>query len=259
MRQPSSLFTKLKSLTECLEKLSRKKALLGALALGISAAAATPSSAALFSDDFSTDTSANYLLTDTYGAGTSTFDVSSGTLNVVPDPSNTVDVFHTTAQLEAGEYVRIDAPASNNRDFYLTVSSTTRGPNTGSEDGIRFNVQNAGQFRTRTYRDGAGTNATYPSTDAALDLTLYVFRDTNTEYRVGYDSGSGLTILDTITITETAGATGLYVGVEAFESASDVTYAFDNLEIGAVPEPTSAALALLAGIALVGSRRRKRA
>lgn len=188
----------------------------------------------IFLDDFSSDTSANYIGTVTYGSS-GTFNISGGTLNLAPGVSSTFDVFHNTAQLEAGQFVSVFAPAANPRDFYLTVSTTTRGPNTGTEDGIRWQVLTSGTFRSRTYRDASCTNIDYSSSDAALDLTLYVFRDSETSYRVGYDAGSGIIILDTLTITQTAGTAGLYVGLEAYTSG---TRSFDNLLIDVISSLT---------------------
>ena len=190
---------------------------------------------AFFFDDFETDTSAEYIYTDTFGSG-GNFDISGGTLNVNPAGGNTADVFHKTAQLEAGEVVSVFAPESNPRDFYLTVSTITRGPNIGTEDGIRFCVPDSANFRARIYRDGVHESIYYATADAAKDLTLYIYRDTATEYRVGYDAGEGIIVLDTITINETASATGLYIGVEAYHMD---TRAFDNLKISftVTPDP----------------------
>jgi hypothetical protein len=189
-------------------------------------------SAARFLDDFSTDTSANYIGTVTYGSGPGGFSVADGVLNMDGRTSTTYTVFHKTARLEAGELVAVFAPASNPRDFYLTTSTTTRGPNTGTEDGIRFAVYGT-YFRSRTYRDGTGTNIDYPSEDASgKDLMLYIYRDTDTSYRVGYDAGDGIVVLDTIDILETAGVPGLYVGVEEYASQST----FDDLQIASLNE-----------------------
>lgn len=253
MKLRNTIMTELKTLGEILDQFARKNLLIGALGLGIAASGATTASAAAFLDDFNSDTSANYVLTDTYGSG-GAFDISGGTLNVSPGGGNTADVFHSTAQLAAGEFVSIDVPATNDKDYYLTVSTINRGPNTGTEDGIRFNISNDTNFRSRTYRDGVGTTVDYASADAALDLTLYVLRDTATEYRLGYDAGAGLSILDSLTINETSGAAGLFVGIEGFSGGTRV---LDNLQISAVPEPGTAVLALFAGITGIGLRRKR--
>lgn len=64
-------------------------------------------------------------------------------------------------------------------------------------------------------------------------MTISIYRDSATQYRVGYDTGSGIDILDTITITQTAAVDSLYVGVEAYGGA---VRNFDNLEIGTTAE-----------------------
>ena len=186
--------------------------------------------AAPFLDDFSSDTSANYTYTDTFNSGGS-FNVSAGTLNLTSAASNTANVFHSTAQLEAGELVRVTVPVGTSYDFYLTVSSTNRAPNIGSEDGIRWNVWNASTLRARTHRNGAVTNTTYSGIGGIWtgNLTLLIYRDTNTSYRVGYDVGSGPIVVDTITIAETAADDGLFVGVEGYYGSG--ARRFDNLEI----------------------------
>ena len=107
------------------------------LCIAVLLAFASALSAASFLDDFSLDTSSDYKATDTNGSG-GMFTISGGTLNLSPAGSNTHDVFHKTARLEVGEFVRVTVPAGTVKDFFLTASTTDRGPNTGSEDGIRF-------------------------------------------------------------------------------------------------------------------------
>lgn len=215
-------------------------------------AIATPmtTQAALFLDNFSVDTSANYTATDTYNTGGS-FDISAGTLNLSPGASNTHNVFHNTAQLEAGEFVTttvLTGPTSS----FLTISSTTRGPTTGTEDGIRWLLSNSTTLSARTYRDGAQTISNYAYAGSGA-LTLYVYRDDATTYRIGHDSGSGIVINDTITINETGADTGLFVGFEGYAGS---TRNFQNLEIAAIPEPSSTALLGLGGLALILRRRK---
>jgi hypothetical protein len=218
----------------------------------IALAIATPmaTQAALYIDDFSTDTSANYIATDTYGSGGS-FAISGGTLNISPAGGNTHNVFHKTAQLEAGEFVTTTISAGSSQSF-LTISSTTLGPNTGSEDGIRWYLDNGTTLKSRTYRDGANTDVDYAYAGSG-DLTLYIYRDDATTYRIGHDSGSGIVINDTITITETAADTGLFVGFEGYAGS---TRNFQNLEIAAIPEPSTTALLGLGGLALILRRRK---
>ena len=107
-----------------------------------------------FVDDFETDTSANYTGTVTFGSGTSSFNVTGGRLNVLNDGNVTYNVFHNTARLAIGETVSVDL-ISGAQDIYLTISTTNRGPNAGSENGIRLQWVNS-TMRARIYNDGRG-------------------------------------------------------------------------------------------------------
>lgn len=182
-----------------------------------------------FRDDFSTDTSGNYVGTRTYGTGDCSFDVSGGTLNVDVKASTTYSVFHRMARLEVGQTVSIASVAANPLDLYLTVSTTSRSPNIGTESGIRFQWMTNGTFRTRVYRGGAETNYQYSNVViAGPKVTFYISRDSETMYSVGYDAGSGFVLLDdSIHIPQTATISELHVGIEEYGSRSK----FDNLKI----------------------------
>ncbi len=207
------------------------------------------SNAALFIDDFSADTSANYTGTQTFGSGGS-FSVSGGTLNA--GGGGTYDVFHNTARLAVGETVSVDVDPSGQDDFYLAVSTTDRGPNTGSEDGIRLNVQSGSNIRSRIYNDGGASEVNYAGTyDLNLDYTLFITRNSDFNFTVAFDNGSGVVSLDTYDVAA-VGTQELYVGVENFGT----TIAFDNLQIAAVPEPSTTALLGLGGLALILRRRK---
>ena len=222
------------------------------LALGLGALTAQPALGAAFFDDFSSDTSANYVGTDTYGSGGS-FDVTGGTLNVDSTGNNTFDVFHNSANLEAGEYVSVDVLGGQSNDFYLSVSTTTRGPNTGTEDGIRFNFTSGNILRSRAYSNGSSVDTNYAPSFTDTEITLYILRNTDSNFSVGYDDGGGYTLLDTFDVTA-VGTQDLFVGVEDFGS----TTSFDNLTIGNIadiPEPGSLALLSLGGLALLRRRR----
>ncbi|XAL99746.1 PEP-CTERM sorting domain-containing protein [Phycisphaeraceae bacterium D3-23] len=224
------------------------------LALGLGALVAQPALGAAFFDDFSSDTSANYTGTVTYGAAGGGFDVTGGTLNVDSSGGRTFDVFHSTANLEAGEYVSVDALPGQPNNFYLTVSTTTRHPGTGSEDGIRFAYTGSNTLGSRPYENGAssGTIAYAPVfTDTAI--TMYILRNTDTSFSLGYDDGSGFTVLDTYSLAA-VGSQDLFIGVEDFGS----TMSFDNLTIDSIsniPEPGSLALLGLSALAMLRRRR----
>lgn len=197
-------------------------------------AAAFSMSSALFGasflDDFSSDTSANYTLTNTFGSGGS-FAISGGTLNVTNAPQNTANVFHNTARLAAGEYVRVTVPAGTPIDFHLTVSTTTRHPGITGQSGIRWNYFSAVYLMTRAYRNRVQTQTLHPAASGWTgNLSLLIYRDTNTDYRLGYDVGNGPVIVDSVTISQTAAVDGMFVGVEGFSNGT-TTRNFDNLEI----------------------------
>jgi len=184
--------------------------------------------AAPFLDDFSTDTLGNYVGTKTYGTGPGGFTVSGGTLNVDGTVGATYDVFHKTANLEVGETVRVVSTSGNPTDLYLSISTTTRGPNTTGEHGIRLHWNSPGTVRARVYNNGTAANTTFGGTVASgTEMTLFIMRNSDTEYTVGYDAGAaGSAALHGITIAGTAGQ-DLYIGVEEYASNSS----FDDLEI----------------------------
>jgi hypothetical protein len=223
------------------------------LALGLGALVAQPALGAAFFDDFSSDTSLNYTGTVTYGAAGGGFDISGGTLNIDSTGSRTFDVFHNTANLEAGEYLSVDVPGGQANNFYLSVSTITRGPNTADADGIRFAFTGTNTLRSRAYENGSATDTDYAPVFTDTAITMYILRNTDTSFSVGYDDGGGFTLLDTYTLTA-VGSQDLFIGVEDFGS----TMSFDNLTIGNIadiPEPGSLALLGLGGLALLRRRR----
>ncbi len=186
--------------------------------------------ARIFCDDFSADTSANYINTDTYKSGGS-FNISNGVLNVSCGERNTHNVFYKDPLLEVGEYLSVSIPAADDRNIFhnrLTISTTTRGPNTSAEDGMRLRVDNGG-ICAQVYRDGTGSAYNYPYADTSNALTLYIYRDLETQYQVGCDSGSGINIFGTIDIPQNSGVAAMYVGVEGFSNNDAST--FDNLTV----------------------------
>ena len=224
------------------------------LALALGALVAQPALGATFFDDFSSDTSLNYTGTVTYGGAGGGFDITGGTLNVDSSGGRTFDVFHNTANLEAGEYLSVDVPSAQPTNFYLSVSTILRGPNTGVADGIRLAFSGESTLRSRVYENGSGTDIDYAApVFADTAITMYILRNTDTNFSVGYGDGGGFTILDTYTITE-VGSQDLFIGVEDYGS----TMSFDNLTIGNIadiPEPGSLALLGLGGLALLRRRR----
>ncbi len=80
--------------------------------------------AASFYDDFSIDTSADYINTDTYRSEGS-FNISGGVLNVSCGDNNTHDVFYKDPLFEVGEYLSVSIPAGNRSTYnsYMTIST----------------------------------------------------------------------------------------------------------------------------------------
>ncbi|MDG1358603.1 MAG: PEP-CTERM sorting domain-containing protein [Akkermansiaceae bacterium] len=231
------------------------------LACLVATATALPAaiiSTTVFVDDFDTDTSADYILTDTFLTGGS-FNVSEGTLNVTSASNNTADVFYDTAIFEIGQTVSVDLSGAKNS--YLSVSTTTRAANTGTEDGVRLNWETNGTFQAKNYTNGTASTLGF---DGAFDVdassvTLYLYRASDNVFAAAFDDGSGFTWLNTTGGTEredfTVGDTGngaLYVGVETYNPG---TRNFDNLTLS-VPEPSSTALLGLGGLALMLRRKR---
>jgi hypothetical protein len=232
------------------------------LACLVATATALPAaiiSTAVFVDDFSTDTSADYEFTDTYTSGGS-YTVSGGKLNVTSANNNTADVFYNTAIFEIGQTVSVNI--SGNKNTYLSVSTTTRAANYASEDGIRLNWEIDGTFQAKNYTNGTALSPITFDNSFDVDagsVTLYLYRASDNEFAAAFDGGSGFTWLNTTGGTEredfTVGDTGngaLYVGVETYNPG---TRNFDNLTLS-VPEPSSTALLGLGGLALVLRRKR---
>ena len=233
------------------------------LACLVATATALPAaiiSTAVFVDDFSTDTSADYVFTDTFNSGGS-YTVSGGTLNVTSAASNTTNVFYNTALFGIGQTVSVDVSGPD--DVRLTVSTTNRGPNTTGEDGVRFHWEADGTFIAQRYTNGVLTPSDFDSSFNVAEpgpLTLYLYRVADNTFAAAYDDGSGFTWLNTTGGTErqdfTAGDTGngdLYFGVETWNAFP--TRNFDNLTLS-VPEPSSTALLGLGGLALMLRRKR---
>jgi hypothetical protein len=232
------------------------------LACLVATATALPAaiiSTAVFVDDFSTDTSADYVFTDTFNSGGS-YTVSGGKLNVSSASNNTADVFYNTAIFEIGQTVSVDI--TGNKNTYLSVSTTTRAANYASEDGIRLNWEIDGTFQAKNYTNGTALSPITFDNSFDVDagsVTLYLYRASDNEFAAAFDGGSGFTWLNTTGGTEredfTVGDTGngaLYVGVETYNPG---TRNFDNLTLS-VPEPSSTALLGLGGLALVLRRKR---
>ena len=221
------------------------------------------SQAALFADDFSSDTSGDYTGTVTFGSN-GTGDAGIGhtvhdgflDLDSWETTSRTYSVFHSTAGLEVGETFSVDflihgstANDNNSSDMRISINGKAAvGPNFDSGRGIRI-LKTASSFQTSTY-GGAGTT---PGETIAVSYTgainMFITRLTPDTFSYGFDDNEVGSVL---TINGVASDTALFVGVEAFGRSER---RFDNFEV-AVPEPSSAALLGLGGLALILRRRK---
>jgi hypothetical protein len=217
------------------------------LAALTTAALVGSANAAPFLDDFSSDTSANYTGTDTFGSGGS-FSISGGTLSVLS--SGTHAVFHNSAQLEVGETASVDIVRTGG-DIRLSVSTAPVGPNFGGNNGLRLKYVGSTTLQVQAY--GGGSTNVIDATIDSSSVTLFITRDDADTFTVGHNSGSGDVSLGAFDVTGLT-SDGLFIGVENFGNTnSSDPNTFDNLQI--VPEPGSLALLGLGGL-LIARRRR---
>ncbi len=100
--------------------------------------------AALFLDDFSSDTSSDYTHIDTFGSGGSfSIDTVEGELRLNAADGNTSTITHNAARLNVGESAVIDVASFTFRDFGIFVSSQAAPPHYagsgfGNANGFRF-------------------------------------------------------------------------------------------------------------------------
>ncbi len=218
-------------------------------------AVAGTASAAPFLDDFSSDTTANYSVTN------GTIGVAGGVLtgNNGSTTTTSVNIVHNdTAHLEVGEFAAVDI-VTNPREVMLIISTQQLQPNASGPSGIRLSAYSTEEsVRARVY--GSGTSASPDTTYAGIAgvTSLFVYRDAADSFRVGYDNGDGVEFLgDPLTVPNTAAADGLFVGVQLFHNVANSDFAVDNLRIAAIPEPAALSLVGLGGVMFLRRRGRR--
>jgi len=250
--------------------INRNSKLVGvALAAGMALGLAGTASAALFMDDFSSDTSGDYTHRDTFNSGGS-FSINTTTqqLTLNAANNNTSTITHDTARLGVGEVFVMEVSAfTAGKDIAMFVSNQAAPPNFnlsgGSRNGFRFFAHPNFGWEIRKLVNGTSTS--FITTTSPVDpvpttsqaLSMYIFRDTATDFRFGFDLGSGLQILDFASGATTHSELGndLWIGSEIFGRDGSGSLTLDSLAI--VPEPSTL---VLLGIALgsVAMRRRRR-
>ena len=229
MRLIDKLSNGVRGLAEILDGLTRKKLLIGALGLGV-AAAATPASAAFF-DDFSSNTSANYVSEDSYGSGGS-FDIFDGTLNITTGSGNTFTVTTSTPQSFAvGESLGVDVPPQTGSNGQFLTLGTAAGQPGGDDVGYRWR-RDSGGGGLRPARDDIGIFIDAIDPDKSSRATLWIDRTASDtfEFLIQLEGSVTRTSLGTDTYAALDGITNLHIGMQAFDSSSTV-YSFDNLRI----------------------------
>ncbi len=223
-----------------------------------------PSNATPLVDDFSFDTSANYVGSDSYGCcGSFSIDTSgAGSLLIDPGLSNTYSVMHSNSDLGVGEQFRIDVGRVNlaGNTMFSMVSTHPALPDGTSEFGFRFrrHSNNEGLF-IETISNGSDiVGPSFPDPDPSASLTLWIDRITATQFGFYYSEiGSGSrTFVGNSSLLPSEVTSSFHVGAQTWRFLTDSppAYAFDNLQI--VPEPSTALLLGIGLSALAATGRR---
>ena len=212
--------------------------------------------AALFFDDFSTDTTSDYTHLNTFNSGGG-FNINTGTelLTLNAAQSNTSTITHETARLAVGEsYVMEISGWTAGRDMSMFISNQAAPPNAtiggGSQNGYRFFYVDAATpfWEIREIVNGVSTNIRTNTTAGTVpqSLSMHIFRDTAEDFRFGIDLGNGLQILGST--THTGLGNDLWIGAETFGRNGSSSLQIDSLAIIPEPEPITLLLSASGGV-----------
>jgi hypothetical protein len=242
----------MKHITSCL--------IAASLSLGAAAIAAP------LTDNFSTDTSANYTGSNSFNSGGS-FNVSGGTINLTAASNNTYSVVHTTSSLAVGESYSIDmldpytgSGNSGGEDGqFLMLTTSTGQPNNSASFGFRLRIDRSTTIRLATYSNNTTTTVDTGVSTGVAPTTFWADRVSATQFDFYYGVAGSRTFIYSGNLTASEAANPIHVGVQAFSATGtgSEVFNFDNLSIAAtIPEPAS--VALLGFGAIIGLVRRRR-
>jgi len=180
-------------------------------------------------DDYSADTSTDYTLSDSYGAG-GAFRIAGGELIIESAADNTAAVVLTAdgQRLEVGERWGVRNPEPANVMFM--ASTAPRQPVGADEFGFRFR-RDSGGLRVERY-DGDDVSLTDFSPDPGGAITLWIERldPTTFEFSVARDDCAGRDVVETLALEALTEHPSLYLGLQAWHSSGGEAR-FDDLRV----------------------------
>ena len=177
-------------------------------------------------DDYSTDTAADYRLSDSYGSG-GDFVIRDGEMILQPAASNTVAAVYTPRQLVAGERWGVTVPEQASVMFMVSTDAIQP---TGTEGlGFRFR-RDTGGLRVGTYAPGESLGDY--TADPGGEITLWIHRVDATHFEFTVESlPCGVrTVVDSVALAALAEVESLYVGLQAW-STTPAEVRLDDLRI----------------------------